>query len=404
MTYTNDGVTGPTGFVANGIYCGLRKNKTKMDLAMVYSKSPCSAAGMYTKNKVKGAPLLVTREHLQGGRARAIICNSGNANTCNADGIEKARRMAALTADALGIPPEEVIVASTGVIGQPLNIDAIISGVPPLARSLNKEGGKNAATAIMTTDTVMKTLCAEFTLGGKPVKIGAMAKGSGMIHPNMATMLCFITSDAAISPALLKKALDFVVERTFNCVSIDGDTSTNDMVCILANGEAKNSEITAEGPDFDAFTQALYGLCARMARMIAKDGEGATKLLECRIQNCKSEEQGRALAKSVIMSSLVKAAFFGADANWGRILCAMGYCDAPLDPAKVDVTLTSRMGEILVCRDGAGVDFSEEKAKEILLEDEITIHINLKDGLFSAAAWGCDLTYDYVRINGDYRT
>lgn len=288
MTFTNDGVTGPLGFVANGIYCGLRKNKTKMDLAMVYSETPCAAAGMYTKNKVKGAPLLVTEEHLRDGAARAIICNSGNANTCNADGVEKARMMASLTAEALSIPPEEVIVASTGVIGQPLNIDAITNGVPPLAKSLCREGGTNAATAIMTTDTVMKCQCVEFSLGEKKVKIGAMAKGSGMIHPNMATMLCFLTCDAAISSSLLKKALCHAVERTFNCVSIDGDTSTNDMVCILANGKAGNPEITCEGPDFELFTEALLALCSRMARMIAKDGEGATKLLECRISNCQS--------------------------------------------------------------------------------------------------------------------
>jgi glutamate N-acetyltransferase/amino-acid N-acetyltransferase len=404
MTFTNDGITGPLGFVANGIYCGLRRNKTKMDLAMVYSETPCTAAGMYTKNKVKGAPLLVTEEHLQNGYARAIICNSGNANTCNADGVEKARQMASHTADVLSISPEEVIVASTGVIGQPLNIDAIISGIPPLAKSLNINGGDNAASAIMTTDTVAKSQCVEFVLGGKQVKIGAMAKGSGMIHPNMATMLCFITSDVAISSLMLKKALSYVVERTFNCVSVDGDTSTNDMVCIMANAQAGNPEITTEGPDYEIFAQALFDLCSKMARMIAKDGEGATKLLECRIHNCQSEDQGRDLAKSVIMSSLVKSAFFGADANWGRILCALGYCDVPLDVTKIDVTLSSRMGEILVCKDGAGVDFSEEKAKEILLEDEIFIDINLKDGLLSATAWGCDLTYDYVRINGDYRT
>lgn len=404
MNFTNAGITGPMGFVANGIYCGLRKNKTKMDLAMVYSETLCTAAGMYTENKVKGAPLLVTEKHLENGYARAIICNSGNANTCNADGIEKAEKMAVLTADALSILPEEVIVASTGVIGQPLNIDAIVSGIPPLAKSLMPEGDKNAATAIMTTDTVMKSMCVEFTLGGKTVRIGAMAKGSGMIHPNMATMLCFVTSDAAISPPMLKCALRHVVDRTINCVSVDGDTSTNDMVCILANGLAGNQEIIEEGPDYDAFLEALLALCTKMARMIAKDGEGATKLLECRVANCFSEQRAKALAKSVIMSSLVKAAFFGADANWGRILCALGYCDVPLDVTKIDVSFSSRMGEILVCRDGAGVDFSEEKAKAILLEDEITIDINLKDGLQSATAWGCDLTYDYVRINGDYRT
>ena len=404
MTFLNTGITGPTGFLANGIYCGLRKNKTKMDLAMIYSEVPCAAAAMYTQNKVKGAPLLITQKHLENKTAQAVICNSGNANTCNADGLQKATQMAEVTAQALSIEPSAVLVASTGVIGQPLNIDAIISGVPPLAKSLSRDGDLAAATAIMTTDTVVKNLCVEFLVGNTPVKIGGMAKGSGMIHPNMATMLGFLTSDAAISGAMLEKALHHVTNRTFNCISIDGDTSTNDMVCILANGLAKNEEITAEGPAFDAFCEALMAICTKMSRMIAKDGEGATKLLECHVFGCELENRAQALAKSVIMSSLVKSAFFGADANWGRILCALGYCDTVLDVTKIDVVLSSRMGEILVCKDGAGVDFSEEIAKKILLEDEIRIDINLKDGFESATAWGCDLTYDYVRINGDYRT
>jgi len=404
VNITEYGICAPKGFTANGIYCGIRKNPTKPDLAMVYSQEKATGAGVYTTNKVKGAPLIVTKEHLADGFAQAIICNSGNANTCNADGEEKARIMAKACADALGILDTDVLVASTGVIGQPLNADAVVNSALPLAKSLSKEGGEVAARAIMTTDTVKKSLSVTVDIGGKTVTIGAMAKGSGMIHPNMATMLCFITTDAAISAKMLSQALTYVIQRTFNRVSIDGDTSTNDMALILANGMAENTAIEEEGLDFEVFQKALMVICGKLCRMVSTDGEGATKLLQCKVHGSPSEETAETLAKSVIMSPLVKSAFFGADANWGRILCALGYAKAPLTVEKVDVTLSSRAGEILVCENGAGVDFSEEKAKKILLEDEINIDVSLQDGDFEATAWGCDLTYDYVRINGDYRT
>ncbi|MGI6031541.1 MAG: bifunctional glutamate N-acetyltransferase/amino-acid acetyltransferase ArgJ [Eubacteriales bacterium] len=404
MEFINGTVTTPLGFSAAGVICGVKaSNTTKRDVALIYSEVPCAAAGIYTLNKVQGAPILVTKEHLQNGRAQAVICNSGNANTCNADGVDKARAMAQAAGEALGIPGEDVIVASTGVIGQPLNLDVILQGIPALAAGLG-DHGTDAAEAIMTTDTVKKEVCVRLELGGKPVTIGAIAKGSGMIHPNMGTMLSFITTDCAIAPAMLQKALRWVGDRTYNMVSIDGDTSTNDTLTIMANGLAGNPLIDSEGADYDAFVAALYGICEKVAKMIAKDGEGASRMLECHVYHAADEDIARKAAKSVITSSLVKAAFFGADANWGRILCALGYCDAPLDVTRIDVTLTSRKGEILVCRDGAGVAFSEEKAKEILLEDEIGIEVDLKAGEAQARAWGCDLTYKYVEINGDYRT
>ena len=404
MKLITGGVCAAKGFTAGGIHCGIRKNHTKKDLAMVLSSVPASAAAVYTTNLVKGAPLTVTKEHLANGKARAVICNSGNANTCNADGIEIAEAMCAETAKALGIEASDVIVASTGVIGQSLDLTPIKAALPALASSLSETGGDDAAAAIMTTDTVDKQAAVEFTLGGKTCRLGGMAKGSGMIHPNMATMLVFITTDAAISPEMLRKALSSDVQETFNMVSVDGDTSTNDMVTLLANGLAGNEEITAEGPDFTLFMKALNTVTMALCRMIAGDGEGATRLLECIVTGAPSREVARVTAKSVICSSLVKAAMFGADANWGRILCAIGYSGAAVDVGKIDVAFRSAKGEIPVCKNGAGIPFSEEKAKEILLEKEIDILVGLNDGPETATAWGCDLTYDYVKINGDYRT
>ena len=404
MKLINGGVCAAKGFTANGIHCGIRKNKTKRDLALILSERPASAAAVYTTNLVKGAPLLVTKAHLANGVAQAVICNSGNANTCNANGIEVAEKMSALVATELGISANDVVVASTGVIGQPLNLEPIANGIPALAKGLSTEGGEAAAEGIMTTDTIKKEVAVSFEIGGKTCCLGGIAKGSGMIHPNMATMLVFITTDAAISPALLQKALSNDITNTFNMVSVDGDTSTNDMVTVLANGMAGNDEITAEGADFDAFKAALNAVTVYLCRMIAGDGEGATKLLECAVSGAKDTATAKTVAKSVICSSLLKAAMFGADANWGRVLCAIGYSGADVDVNRVDVSFRSQKGEITVCVDGAGVEFSEEKAKEILLEREIEIIISVGDGDGKATAWGCDLTYDYVKINGDYRT
>ena len=404
MKIIEGGVCAAQGFKAHGIHCGIRKNTSKNDLSLIVSEQRATAAAVYTTNLVKGAPLTVTKAHIADGCAQAVICNSGNANTCNADGIEIAEGMAALTAEALGIQASDVVVASTGVIGQPLSLDPIRSGIPALAAGLNPDGSHEAALGIMTTDTVKKEVAVEFTAGGKTCRIGGIAKGSGMIHPNMATMLVFITTDCAISADMLQKALSGDIANTFNMISIDGDTSTNDMVVVLANGMAGNSEITAAGEDFTAFMQALNTVTVALCRMIAGDGEGATKLLECRVTGAKDEPTAKTVAKSVICSSLLKAAMFGADANWGRVLCAIGYSGADVDVTKIDVSFRSKAGEILVCQNGAGVAFSEEIAKQILLEKEIDILVGLNDGDSSAAAWGCDLTYDYVKINGDYRT
>ena len=404
MKIIEGGVCAAKGFTAHGIHCGIRKNTSKNDLSLIVSEQRAAAAAVYTTNLVKGAPLTVTKAHIADGYARAVICNSGNANTCNADGIEIAEGMAALAAEELGIAPSDVAVASTGVIGQPLSLQPIAQGIGELVAGLNPDGSREAALGIMTTDTIAKEVAVEFTAGGKTCRIGGVAKGSGMIHPNMATMLVFITSDAAIAPAMLQKALSGDIRNTFNMISIDGDTSTNDMVIVLANGMAGNDEITAEGEDFTAFMQALNTVTVALCRMIAGDGEGATKLLECRVTGAKDEAIAKTVAKSVICSSLLKAAMFGADANWGRVLCAIGYSGADVDVTKIGVSFKSAAGEILVCRDGAGVAFSEEKAKQILLEKEIDILVALNDGECSATAWGCDLTYDYVKINGDYRT
>ncbi|MBR2366367.1 MAG: bifunctional glutamate N-acetyltransferase/amino-acid acetyltransferase ArgJ [Oscillospiraceae bacterium] len=404
MKRMEGGVCAAKGYRASGVHCGIRHNKTKRDIALICSDIPANAAAVYTTNLVKGAPLTVTKQHISNGVAQAIVCNSGNANTCNANGIELAERISEMLASELKIKAEDVVVASTGVIGQPLPIEPFERGIPQLAKELSAEGGEAAAEAILTTDTAKKEIAVEFTLGGKTCHLGGIAKGSGMIHPNMATMLVFLTTDAAISAEMLQKAISGDVKNTFNMLSVDGDTSTNDMAVILANGMAGNAPITAEGEDFTTFMEALNTVTVALCRAIAADGEGATKLLECKVTGAKDEACAKKIAKSVICSSLVKSAMFGADANWGRVLCAIGYSGAEVDVWKVDVRFSSAKGEILVCKNGASVPFSEEKAKEILLESEIDILVDLGDGEACASAWGCDLTYDYVKINGDYRT
>lgn len=411
--FKDGGICAAKGFKASGTYCGIKKPanddpsiKHKNDICLYTSDVVCNAAAVYTQNKVKGAPIIVTKANLEksGNKAIAVIANSKNANTCNADGVEKANRMCELVANELNIPQEQVIVASTGVIGQILPIEPIEKAVPVLAKGLCYNKHLEAATAIMTTDTVKKEYAVEFDINGVKCTVGGMAKGSGMIHPNMATTLNFITTDCAIGSELLQKALSEIVKVTYNCLSIDGDTSTNDMVCLMANGLAFNDEITEENEYFETFKAALYEVMANLTRMLAKDGEGATKLLECITSGAKDKDTAITVAKSVVCSTLFKAAMFGEDANWGRVLCAIGYADAEFDINKVDVDLKSDKGEIAVCRNGAGVEFSEEKASEVLSEDEIYILINLNDGDEQATAWGCDLTYDYVKINGDYRT
>ena len=404
MKLISGGVCAAKGFKANGLHCGIRPKTTKKDLAMLVSDVPASAAAVYTTNLVKGAPLTVTKQHISNGIAQAMICNSGNANTCNADGIEIAEAMCEIAAAETGVKAEDVIVASTGVIGQPLDLTPIRAKAAELASGLSYTGNQDAAAAIMTTDTVMKEAAVEFEVDGKVCHLGGMAKGSGMIHPNMATMLVFLTTDAAISSAMLQKALSGDVQNTFNMISVDGDTSTNDMVSIMANGLAGNAQITEEGAAFTTFMEALNTVTVHLCRMIAGDGEGATKLLECEVTGAKTMEAAKTVARGVICSSLLKAAMFGADANWGRVLCAIGYSGADVDVNKIDVSFRSAKGEITVCKNGAGVPFSEEKAKEILLEKEIGILVGLNDGTNDATAWGCDLTYDYVKINGDYRS
>ena len=421
FAFVDGGVCAAEGFIAGGVCCGLKHQALtesaeetakavpdtapkKNDLAMIYAEVPCTAAAMYTTNKVQGAPIAVTKAHIEDGKAQAVIVNSVNANTCNADGVQKAEMMCKAAADALGLRPEDVIVASTGVIGQPLPIEPIVAAAPALAKSLSREGNTAAVNAIMTTDTVPKEVAVSFTIGGKTCKLGGMLKGSGMIHPNMATTLTFLTTDCAIGAALLKQALREVVFVTLNRVSVDGDTSTNDMVCVLANGKAGNAPIEAEGEAYETFKDALYAVLMNLARMMARDGEGATKLIECLCDGAADDRTAEIVAKSVITSSLFKAAIFGEDANWGRVLCAVGYAPADFDIHRVGVTLGSKKGTIEVCRNGAGVPFSEETAKEILGEEEILVHVTIGTGAGSAVAWGCDLTYDYVRINGDYRS
>ena len=398
------GVCAAKGFSANGVIAGIRNKRTKRDLSVIFSEKRATCAAVYTTNKVKGAPLTVTRNNISDGFAQAVICNSGNANTCNANGIEIAAETCALLGAQLGIPATDVVVASTGVIGQPLDITPIKNAIPALCEGLSADGSDAAAQGIMTTDVKKKEIAVSFEIGGVECKMGGIAKGSGMIHPNMATMLVFITTDCAISAAMLEKALKGDVQNTFNMISVDGDTSTNDQVTVLANGMAGNKEINAEGDDFNAFMAALNTVTVNLCKKIAADGEGATKLLECEVKGAKDISAAKTIAKSVICSSLVKAAMFGADANWGRVLCAIGYSGAEVDVNRVDVAFKSKKGEIPVCKNGAGVEFSEEFAKEILLEDEITIAVSLGDGVANSTAWGCDLTYDYVKINGDYRT
>ena len=397
------GICAAKGFTASGVHCGIRKNKTKKDLALILSEKKANAACVYTTNLVKGAPITVTKNNVADGYAQAVICNSGNANTCNANGIEIAEEMCALISKELGICANDIIVASTGVIGQTLDITPIAEGIPSLVKEL-KADSEDAAAAIMTTDTVEKIVSYSFDINGVECKIGGIAKGSGMIHPNMATMLVFVTTDCAISSEMLQKALSEDVKDSFNMVSVDGDTSTNDMVSVMANGMAGNEEITAEGEAFDEFCKALNAVTTHLCRMIAGDGEGATKLLECIVTGANSKETAVTVSKSVICSSLFKAAMFGADANWGRVLCAIGYSGADVDVNKVDVSFKSKGGEIAVCKDGAGIEFSEEIAKTVLVEDEVYIIVELNDGEYSATAYGCDLTYEYVKINGDYRT
>ena len=404
--YIDGGVCAAKGYKANGLNCGLNSNPDKNDLGLYISDVPAKTAGVYTTNKVKGAPIIVTKAHLENtnGVARAVIMNSKNANTCNADGEEKAEAMCRLAADALGIPSDEVLVASTGVIGQILPIEPIENSIEELARGLAYDGNERAATAIMTTDTVKKEYAVEFELDGKVCRLGGMAKGSGMIHPNMATTLNFITTDASVSVPMLQKALSEIVKVTYNCLSVDGDTSTNDTILLHANALADNREITEPDEDYEVFKQALYIVMSELTKMLAKDGEGATKLLECTVSGAPDVDTAIIVAKSVIRSPLLKCAMFGADANWGRVLCAIGYAEADFDINKVDVDFRSDVGVLPVCRNGAGVPFSEDLAKEILSCEDIFIDVNLYLGQALAKAWGCDLTYDYVKINGDYRS
>lgn len=400
------GVCAAKGYKASGLNCGLNPNKDKNDLGLYVSDVPASTAAVYTTNKVKGAPILVTKSHLKSknGTSRAVIMNSKNANTCNADGVEKAEQMCALAAKSLGLDADDVLVASTGVIGQILPIEPIESHMDELVNALSYDGNEAAATAIMTTDTVKKEYAVEFELGGKVCRLGGMAKGSGMIHPNMATTLNFITTDASISSEMLQKALSEIVKITYNCLSVDGDTSTNDMIILQANGIAGNETVTQEGEQYNIFRNALYIVMSELTKMLAKDGEGATKLLECSVTSAPDLNTAIIVAKSVIRSPLLKCAMFGEDANWGRVLCAIGYAEADFDINKVDVDFETENGVLEVCRNGAGIEFSEDFAKKVLSADEIKINVSLNSGEASAKAWGCDLTYDYVKINGDYRS
>ena len=420
MKQISGGVAAPKGFTASGVHCGVKKGKGdgnqppmskmpevlegKKDLALIVSEQPCTAAAVYTMNRVKAAPLYVTMDHLENGEAQAIVANSGNANACAPNSHEHAEKMCELAAQATGLKASDFVVASTGVIGQELNIAAIQAGLPACAAALSKDGSDAAANAIMTTDTVKKELAVTCSIGGKTVTIGAIAKGSGMIHPNMGTMLCFVTTDCAITHEMLSDALHEIIPRTFNRVTVDGDTSTNDMCVVLANGMAENPLIEWKDDGYTVFYKTLYSVFEQMARSIAADGEGASKLITCTVGKARSEEAAERLAKAVVGSSLVKAAMFGSDANWGRVLCAMGYSKAPFRPEYVDVKFSSAVGEILVCQQGAGVDFDEEAAKSILSQDEVVIDVDLNEGEHQATCWGCDLTYDYVKINGDYRT
>lgn len=402
MKIIDGGVCAAKGFKAGAIRCGIRKSQTKKDLAMILSDCECSAAAVYTTNRVKAAPILLTMENLSNGKTRAVIVNSGNANACAPFGIENARREAMAAARALHVAMEDVVVASTGVIGQTLSVECIEEH----AGSMEMKYGNSmaAAEAIMTTDTKVKTIAVEFEADGKTCHIGGICKGSGMIHPNMGTMLSFITTDCAISSEMLDKALKADVKKTFNRVTVDGDTSTNDMCCILANGMAGNLPVEQEGPDYDAFCAALHMVTEDLARKIAADGEGASKLMTCTVSGALDEDTAEQLCKSICSSSLVKAAIFGSDANWGRVLCAMGYSGAAFNTEEVTVEFASKAGTVTVCEKGRGLDFNEELAKEILDQEEVEINVTLQEGSGNVTCWGCDLTYDYVKINGDYRT
>ena len=406
MKIVNGGVCCPLGFKASAIHSGIRKNKEKLDMSLIVSDVKCNAAAVYTSNLVKGAPIYVTKANLNNGYAKAILCNSGNANTCNSDGIDIATKSCELLAEELQIQASDVIVASTGVIGVPLSIKPFEKGIPELVKKLDRSNQKSddACYGIMTTDTVKKSISVEFEIENKVCHIGAITKGSGMIHPNLATMLCFITTDVAITSTLLEEALMDVCDDSFNMLSVDGDTSTNDMVCVMANGLANNEKIIEKNYEYNTFVDALKFCCIALAKMMAKDGEGATKLLICDVKGAKTKNDAKIVAKSVICSSLLKAAMFGSDANYGRVLCAIGYSKANVDIEKIDVSFESKKGKIDVCKNGSGVPFSEEIAKEILLQDEINILIDLNDGKGEASSFGCDLSYDYVKINGDYRS
>ena len=406
MKLISGGVTAAKGFRAAGVHAGVKagSDPKKNDVAMILCDTEATAAGVYTMNRVKAAPIYVTMEHLENGIARGVIVNSGNANACAPMGHENAVKMAEAAAASTGLNPEDFIVASTGVIGQTLNVFAIEEACPTLASLLSRDGSSEAAAAIMTTDTRPKEIAVSFEIGGKTVRLGGIAKGSGMIHPNMGTMLAFLTTDCAITADVLQSALYETTKVTFNRISVDGDTSTNDTCCVLASGLAENPLIDWKSEDYDVFLGALRFVCTELSKMIAGDGEGATKLVSCTVSGSRSDETAEKLAMEVIRSSLVKAAMFGADANWGRVLCAMGYSKAPFRPEYVNVSFASSAGEIQVCRAGEGLEFDEAQAKQILTQSEVEIRVDVGEGEHSATAWGCDLTYDYVRINGDYRT
>lgn len=403
--FVEGGVCAAEGFTAGGVIAGIKAgNVTKRDLAMIYCAERCRTAALFTSNKVKGAPIIVSKEHLEDGYAQAVIVNSGNANTCNPDGVEIAEEMCELTAQALDIDANDVLVGSTGVIGEKLDIKPIRIMIPTLSKSLSKKNNGDAVEAIMTTDTRKKEVAVEFEMNGRKCHVGGMSKGSGMINPNMATMLAFISTDVCIAQGLLEKALRKVNDITYNMVCVDGDTSTNDTIFLMSSGLAKNPEIIVEDKNYEVFENALYAVMMNLARETARDGEGATKLIECIVNNAPSEKAARAIAKSVISSSLVKAALFAADANWGRISCAVGYADADFEVDKMSIEIASSKGKMTVCVDNAGINFSEDVAKEILSEEEIKILIDLHDGSHNAVAWGCDLTFDYVKINAEYRS
>lgn len=406
MKYIEGGVCAPLGFKAAGMHCGIRHNRKKKDLALIFSEVPCASAGLFTRNRVKAAPVKLDMETIRSGCSQAVVANSGIANACAPGCMESAREMQQTAAEALGIPADMVLVGSTGVIGQPLDIAPIKENMAVLVSSLTHDaaGSDDAAHAIMTTDTVKKEAAVSFEIDGRTVRIGGISKGSGMIHPNMGTMLCYLTTDCRIQPEILKKVLKKVCDQTFNRISVDGDTSTNDSLLILANGMAENPEITDEGETCGLFEEALLALCTTLARNMAKDGEGAKHLITCTVDGAADEAQAEGLAKAVISSTLTKAAIFGCDANWGRVLCAMGYSGIAFDPDSVSISFCSDAGEIQVCHDGCGIPFDEDLARKILEQDEVTIAVHLAEGAASVTCWGCDITYDYIQINGDYRT